>query len=56
MENLNRLANIDKLVKVIRDLTLKRALGPQVSTKVSLECHFKTLYVFLNVIKKTMHV
>lgn len=28
MENLNRLANIDKLVKVIRDLTLKRALGP----------------------------
>lgn len=23
MENLNRLANIDKLVKVIRDLTLK---------------------------------
>lgn len=27
MENLNRLANIDKLVKVIRDLTLKRALG-----------------------------
>ena len=28
MENLNRLANIDTLVKVIRDLTLKRALGP----------------------------
>lgn len=28
MENLNRLANIDKLVKVVRDLTLKRAPGP----------------------------
>ena len=28
MENLNRLANIDKHVKVVRDLTLRKALGP----------------------------
>lgn len=28
MENLNRPTTIDKLMRVIRDLTLKRALGP----------------------------
>lgn len=28
MENLNRSTTVDKPVKVIRDLTLKRALGP----------------------------